>query len=153
MNEILCVFIIGGMCVLKINNLADKLQKLEISQVAPYRLKKVILVSSILRFRISYLKNRIIKLFYFRMLLVLQFLFCTFLVPRRPKVPIATVPMLVALFSQQKKFRGSLEHQNAKAKDYPMSGPLPEKTEDKQPVPGQILKFLTPRDYGHFPSI
>ena len=36
-NFEVCVFIIGGICVLNINNLADKLYKLEVSPIAPLK--------------------------------------------------------------------------------------------------------------------
>ena len=44
------VFIIGGICVLKINTLADKLQKLEISPVAPLKLIVAAYDNSLYRF-------------------------------------------------------------------------------------------------------
>ena len=37
-NFRVCVVIIGGICVPKINNLADKLYKLEISPIAPLKI-------------------------------------------------------------------------------------------------------------------
>ena len=42
-NFEVCAFIIGGICVLKINNLADKLYKLEISLVAPLKVASYML--------------------------------------------------------------------------------------------------------------